>query len=453
MTTDLSALTRTGGARSPQVPVSRPPRRLVTRVALPAAIALAALALVAYAARESLRPAVPVTVMPVVPRAGGGGTSTGTPQAPGEIVQAPGWIEADPNAISVPALEPGVVKELLVLDGQRVEPGQTVALLIDDDARLIKRQAEAELARSTSAVAESKAALAAEEARAEEARDALRRIEPLAGTGAFPENEIIAMRLRAATANAAVAIARAAVSKAESELPLARVALDKAELALSRLKVVAPIGGVVLQRMVEPGQRLMPDANNPFAGVVVRLYDPAHLQVRVDIPLSDAAKVREGDKVEVTTETLPGRAFKATLTRFVHEANIQKNTVQVKASIADPVPELKPDMLAKARITTRPAQSTPREHGAMNHDATPGETVLIAPRAALLEHHGEHGTLWVVDRATSTADKRTLRLGLVTGETVEVLQGLRPGDRVIINPPATLQQGTKVQTDDHGDAK
>lgn len=451
-TTDLSALSRPGASRASHAAVQRPPRRLLTRVALPTAIVLSALALIAYAARESLRPATLVTVAPVVPRAGGSSGPTTAPGTPGEVVQAPGWIEADPHAIGVPALEAGVLKELLVLDGQRIEAGQIVARLIDDDAILAKRQAEAELARAIAAVGEAKAATAAEEAKAEEARDALRRVEPLAGTGAVPENELAAMRLRAATASAAIATARAAVTRAEADIPLARVALDKAELALARLTVRAPIGGVVLQRMVEPGQRLMPDANNPYAGVVVRLYDPAHLQVRVDIPLSDAAKVHEGDEVEVTTETLPGRAFKATLTRFVHEANIQKNTVQVKASITAPVPELKPDMLAKARIMTRSASAAAHAAGTQ-HDAASSESILIAPRSALLEHHGEHGTIWVIDSATSTADKRTLRLGLVNAESAEVLSGLRPGDRVITNPPATLTQGMKVHAENEGEPK
>src|SRR4051812_45605759 len=107
-TADLSALSRSAG-KPAHVP--RPPSRALTRVLLPAAIIVVALVLVAYAARESLRPALSVTVAPVVLKVGGSSDRPGPVQ--GEVVQAPGWIEADPYDIGVPALASGVLKELL----------------------------------------------------------------------------------------------------------------------------------------------------------------------------------------------------------------------------------------------------------------------------------------------------------------------------------------------------
>ncbi len=433
---DLSALSRSGGASVAGVP--KPRRRFLTRVGLPALILLAALALLAYAARESLRPSVAVTTAPVVQKIGG--ASGGTAAVPGEIVQAPGWIEADPYAVSVPALLPGVVKEITVLEGERVEKGKVVARLVDDDAALAKKKAEAELARAEVAIEEASATVAVEEAKVEEARDASDRVARLAGTGAVSEGEIVARRLRLLSARAAVTTASAAVRKVEAEVATARVMVEEAELALTRMQVRAPAAGVVLVRLVEPGQRLMPDANNPFAGVVLRLYDPAHLQVRVDVPLADAAKVGIGDAVQITTEALPDRTFHGTISRFVHEANLQKNTVQVKVAIADPAAELKPEMLAKARITTRGKPAT-----APGPDAPAGGIVLIAPRGAIGEVAGMEGAAWVVDLPTASAQKRRLHLGRVTAESAEVLDGLRPGDRVILNPPVTLAPGVKVK--------
>jgi RND family efflux transporter MFP subunit len=443
MTTDLSALSRAGSAFVPSAAsIPRPPRRLATRVLVPALVVLAALALIGYAARESFRKAVPVTVAPAVLRAGGGTAGTENPAAPGEVVQAPGWIEADPNAVGVPALAAGVLKEIRVLDGERVEAGQVVAVLVDEDAVLARHHAEAQVAMAAATIIEARAAITVEQARLEEARAAYARVEHLTGKGLVGEGDITDRRLRVATQAASLETARAAVARAEAEERAARVAVEQADLALARMQVRAPVGGVVLQRMVEPGQRLMPDANNPYAAVVVRLYDPAHLQVRVDIPLADAAKVRTGDKAEITTETLPGRTFTGTLTRFVHEANIQKNTVQVKVAIADPAPELKPDMLAKAKITTRPAE---RAAGAMPTEAAPAGEVVMVPRAALVEVSGAQASAWVIDLPTTTALKRALRLGQVTADSAEVLEGLRPGDRVVLHAPADLRPGVKVR--------
>ena len=145
--TDLSALSRADGSAHAHVP--RPSSRPLTRVFLPALIVLSALSLLAYAARESFRPAIKVTVAPAILRTG---MTSADPDAPGEIVQAPGWIEADPSAIGVPALAGGVLKELLVLDGAHIEPGQVVALLVDDDAVLAERRARAAAAQAQGAL-------------------------------------------------------------------------------------------------------------------------------------------------------------------------------------------------------------------------------------------------------------------------------------------------------------
>ncbi len=137
---DLSGISR--GSEIQHVP--RPSSRLLTRALVPAVIVVAVLALLAYAARDALSTAIPVSVAPVVLRAGGAAGAGADPL--GETVQAPGWIEADPSARGVPALSSGVLKELLVLDGERVEQGQVVALLIDEDAKLALHHAQAQVA-------------------------------------------------------------------------------------------------------------------------------------------------------------------------------------------------------------------------------------------------------------------------------------------------------------------
>ncbi len=447
---ELSSLSRTGGAAAATIQnTPMPSRRLLTRLGIPLLVLLIALGLLAYAARETLRPALAVTTAPVVLKVGG--ASGGTNAVPVEIVQAPGWIEADPYAVSVPSLLAGVIKEITVLEGERIEKGQVVARLIDDDAVLARRRAELELARAQVAIEQARAAVLVEEAKVEEARELWERVAPLAGGRAISEEEVAARRLRLASQRASVAVANAGVSRALAEVAVARIMLEEAELALSRTEVRAPIAGMVLVRLVEPGQRLMPDANNPYAGVVVRLYDPAHLQVRVDVPLADAAKVAVGDTVEASTEALPNRTFKGTISRFVHEANLQKNTVQVKVAIADPAAELKPEMLTKVRILTQGRAATagsggsPAASSGAGGLAGPSGPVVLAPRGAIVEVAGTEAWAWVVDLPTGSAQKRRLKLGLIAAESAEVLDGLRPGDRVILDPPATLAPGTKVR--------
>lgn len=448
-TPDLTSLYGAGPA---PCPVSPPRARWTTRVLLPAAIIAAALGLLAYAARESFRPAIEVTVVPAVLAVGAPGDPA-TGAAAAEVVQAPGWIEADPYAVAVAALIPGVVREVLALEGERVQSGQVVARLIDEDARLARRRAAAELARAEAMVAEARALVAVERARRDEAANEWRRAEALGDTGILASGERAARSQRLAAAEAALAATEAAATRAESEADLARIGLDEADLALARTDIRAPIDGFVLQRLVEPGRRMMLETSDPFAGVVLRLYDPARLQARVDVPLADAAKVMIGDAAELTTEALPGRVFHGTLARFVHEANVQKNTVQVKITIRDPAPELKPEMLVKARITGRagaggaPASALPASR------SDPADAVVLAPRAAVRVSAPAEGEAWVVQRDSGTAARRTLSLGAAAGDTVEVLRGLRPGDRVVVDAPATLRDGARVRVVEDGEER
>ena len=91
---------------------------------------------IAFATGRALWPATDVRVVPVMVKAG-------TPSGGEVTAQAPGWIEPDPFHTDVSVLADGVVAEMLVLEGQRLEAGQVVARLVDDDARLALERAEA----------------------------------------------------------------------------------------------------------------------------------------------------------------------------------------------------------------------------------------------------------------------------------------------------------------------
>jgi len=126
------------------------PRTWKTRVIVPGAILGGAAALFLIVGAESLRPAVEVSVAPVVAQQGEAPTGATT-------VQASGWLEPAPFPVYVSALVAGVVEEVLVLEGQAVKPGQVVARLIDDRARIAVRDAEAELKRARGALLAAKA--------------------------------------------------------------------------------------------------------------------------------------------------------------------------------------------------------------------------------------------------------------------------------------------------------
>lgn len=523
---DLSVLSRgtaaVGGAAPRTVSVPEPRRRWKSRVLLPLCVVGAALALLAYASRDTLLPAVEVRVVPVVVRTAtdsGGGDSGGDSGGGGATVQAPGWVEPDPYPVAVTALTDGVVEEVLVLEGERVRKGDVVARLVADDARIALAQAEAavrqregELARAramhhaarrewdnpterTRAVAAGEAMLAesraelerlpllvaAEQALAEELEDTARRMAQSAASSAVSASELVQAKLKLAAQQAVLAATRAsrpvleakvrqqqaelaaarrnaelriperqALGESEAAITQALGALEQAEsvreearLRLARMKIRSPADGVVLSRHVEPGSTMMLNTDNAKSAHAVRLYDPTRLQVRVDVPLADAAHVVVGQRAKVIVGILPDRTFDGVVTRVVPEADIQRNTLQFKVRIDDPAPQLRPEMLARVRFAEqRPGAGAP---GA----ATPAPTTsqqVFAPESMLKRESGNRATVWVLDRGNTRAVLRSVTLG--SGRAagwVPIREGLNPGDELIAGDVSQLEPGERVK--------
>jgi HlyD family secretion protein len=435
-------------------------------VLVPLAILIAVAGLLAYAARDVLTPAIGVHVVPVVAKPVAEEAQwqpeneAEKPAAGGAQVQAPGWIEPDPYAISIPALVEGVVKEVMVLEGETVHAGQVVATLIDDELRIAERSArasiaerEAEVARAEASLTTARARTGVEEAALESLRDEVERKRSLVPAGGLSEGEFRRMEIRLRGAEASVAEARSVELEADAILrqgraavETARVMLAEAALKLERTQVRSPAAGVVLARLVEPGTRISMSGRGDAGGMpgaVLRVYNPAKLQVRVDVPLGDAAKIGVGTPAQVTTEALPGRTFTGSVVRTVHEANIQRNTVQFKVAIETPSPELKPEMLCRVRFN---ADSLQAASGGPGQDSG---LVLVLPAAAVVNRSDARGQVWLVQHAGgvrgSTAVLRDVELAGSDGDYVTVASGVRPGDRAVINPPAGLRAGSRVR--------
>jgi len=208
----------------------------------------------------------------------------------------------------------------------------------------------------------------------------------------------------------------------EGELAAARAALAEAELMLARTTVVAPRGGVVLERLAAPGEAL------GAGSAVASLYDPESLRVRVDVSQGDVAKVRVGQRAEVLADVRPDRPYAGEVIRIVERADIQKVTLEAQVRILDGDGLLGPDMLTQVRFYER------GRGGAGAGEAAPAEAdVRIGLAPELLDGRGR---AWVYDPVARVARRRELELGervtLADGrEVVEVLGGLGLTDEVV----------------------
>ena len=410
---------------SPDPTIPAPPRRIVTRLVVPGVLVAGAVAALAWGGWRTLLPAPAVAVVPVSVRAAdgadaaGGASGAAQPVAEGAPVQAPGWVEPSPFPIMVPALTPGIVRAVNVLEGDRVDAGQVLVELVDDEQRIAVRLAEAALAETRAKVAEM--------------QDELGRKSRLVETGAASAGEVARLRLR-------IDAMQAAAGAAEAEAAMRA-------LALERTRVRAPAAGVVMVRNAVPGMAAgaMQDAKP-----LIELYDPAQLQVRADMPLADAGRVVAGDRAEVTAEVLPGRTFRGEVVRVVHQADIAKNTVQAKVRIVDPAPELKPDMLARVRIFPRGGAGATAATGAGQPGApraAPSKSALWVPDASVARDASGAAVLAVEDLegGVGILVRRAVEPGAARDGWTEVRSGLRAGDLVAADHAAAPRAGSRVR--------
>jgi RND family efflux transporter MFP subunit len=428
--------------------IAMPRRRWFARLVVPLIIIAATAIVLAYAGWRALRPATPVDAVTVVIRSVETHEPVGASQTGQRIIQAPGWVEADPFSVYAGALVEGVVQDMLVLEGDRVTVGQAVAQLIPDDARIARDRAEADLGvarrRFEAATATSQAIapeITAAEASRRSLQDEYRRKAALVDDGAVAAGPVERLRIAIEAADAEVArlearrvVLAAEAGSAQSLIAVAEAKLEEAELALSRTTVRSPIDGLVIERLTSPGS-VIRFGNGEHSSHVVHLYDPTHLQVRADVPLTDASGVGVGHPAEIIVDALPDTVFAGEVTRFVHRADLQKNTLEAKVRINDPTDVLKPDMLARVRILQPAPAASDRPTRAIERVFVPETSILAGSIVMVISDE---------DRATSTP----VTLGEATFDGWrEVRTGLKPGDRVITSK---VQNGEPVQAKAEG---
>ncbi len=372
--------------------------------------------------------------------------------ASGEMLfQASGWIEPDPLPIKATSLVDGVINTVEVLEGQAVKKNEILATLISEDAELALATAEqnhqtllstrdAHLAAIESAKQKLKGVqsmVKAADAQREEAVDRLERIDGLP-TGAIPEQEVISARLRVTqeesqqeVATSAAAEAKAEIARLEvetrvreDEIRSAAIEVEKAKLALSRTVIKAPSDGRVLRLLAAPGQKKMLKDSDMESSTVAILYNPAKLQVRVDVPLADAAGLQIGQAAKIRCSLLPNKVFEGVVTRITGEADVQRNTLQAKVSISDPVDQLRPEMLCRVEFLS---VANPQ---ASSLQAASGGVATWIPETAV-----NQGTAWVCDPESKRVEKREIK---TTSENrdglIRISEGLRPGEWVVLSP-------------------
>lgn len=281
----------------------------------------------------------------------------------------------------------GRIDQVLVREGDRVERGQLLA-------RLESRDLQA-------AVAQAEAAVAMAAAELDNARVQHRRMVDLHGRGSVTDKNL-------EDAVAGFKVRQAGHAQAEANLAAVRVPLSYAE-------VRSPIAGWVVAKHVEAGDMAAPGA--PFFAI----EDLSTVKVEVQVPEADVVGLEpEGAaKVEIL-----GRELTAKIDRIMPAGDPQSRTFAVQLLLDNPDGTLKSGMFARVGFAGGERQA------------------LRVPATAVVER-GQLTGLFVVDG--EQARLRWIRTGHAADGRVEILSGLRAGERYVLDPPASLTDGAAVE--------
>ncbi|HEU5249240.1 MAG TPA: efflux RND transporter periplasmic adaptor subunit [Thermoanaerobaculia bacterium] len=240
-------------------------------------------------------------------------------------------------------------------------------------------------------------------ARAEVARAAVVRKRELAGR-VVPVREVQEAEAdaRAAEADLQAAIASLrALGVSDGDLP-SRGGSD-------RLVLRSPISGTVIERSVVAGQ--MTDPSKPL----FRVGDLSRLWLTVHAYERDAVRVRTGSSARVTFPALPGRIFTGAVTLVGRQVDVVSRTIPVRVEVENTSGVLRPGMSATAWVRLGEA----------------GGTVVAVPAASLQRLHDEWRVF--IPKGEGTFEIRTVGRGRDLGGEVEIVSGLRPRERVVVD--------------------
>lgn len=325
-------------------------------------------------------------------------------------IAATGTIAVDGNR-STPVSPPfgGMVTRLLVEPGQHVAKGQP--LMTVQSVEYVEARDALITAGAQHRAAVSQLRLARQNA------DRYGEIYRTAG-GALKDYQQALSTV--ATAEGAVQAAAASVSGARGKLvvygmtaPAIHTLENRQGAGAAESVVRAPIAGVIARRDVAAGQYI--DGKGAAAFVIT---DPSAVWLIAQIAEQDAAHVRVGDAVTVTTPAWPGRRFTAQVAQVGAGLDPASHRLPVRATIANADGALKPDMFASFTILPRAAAG-----------ATAQAAALLIPASAVIRE-GDTARVWV-ERPDGTLIPRRVATGERSNGKVRVTAGLRPGERMV----------------------
>lgn len=395
------------------------------------------------------------------------------------IVSASGKIRAR-RTVNITSEVSGKVVKLAVDEGDRVKVGQFLLQVDPRNVRSRLQVSEASLEQQRIGLQQARQSLENAKVNLKLALDELSRQQRLdkdrLATKQALEQAADSVTLRQGD----VRNAEQAVSTAEQRIRSQMADLESAHYDLNRVTIESPIDGIVTKRNVEEGEMAVQGFTNNPSVVLLIVADMSVIEAEIEVDETDIPNVKFGQKTKVTIDALPDKTFTAKVTEIgnspinASSASVggvrQATTFKVVVTIDGEIPEVRPGFTCTADITTAereaavsvPIQAlTVRE---MTFD--PQGKVVKAPKpekgkrpaagaveAAELKpgfKKKETEGVFIVDKENK-AQFVLVKTGIAGDKFFEVLDGLKPGDRVITGPFASvrnLNDGSQVKIEE-----
>ena len=329
--------------------------------------------------------------------------------------------------IDVHAKVAGYVKEINVDVGDRVKPGQLLAVLeipeLEDDLQ----QADASVKRANEEVNRAQADLERAQSAHEVTHLGATRLTSVSKTrpNLIAQQDLDEAAGRDRVAEAQVSTARAALASAGEQLAIAKANRAKTQTLFAYARITAPFEGVITQRYADTGAMIQAGTSSQTQTMpLVKLSENRLLRLIIPVPESAVPRIHLKEPVDVHVQSV-GRTFPGTVARFADRLDADTRTMRVEVDVANPKLELVPGMYAEAAIALDQAKDA-----------------LTVPVQAI-DRDDEKARVMVVTKERKI-ESREIEVGLASADRVVVTRGLEAGDLVVIGNRGQLKAGETV---------
>ncbi|SNS50075.1 RND family efflux transporter, MFP subunit [Noviherbaspirillum humi] len=216
---------------------------------------------------------------------------------------------------------------------------------------------------------------------------------------------------------------RSAFAQARANLAAADANVERLRQLESFKRIVAPFAGVITRRNVDVGDLIDAGGGSGRSLFVLTQTDP--LRIYINVPQSYAQMIKPGQAVTVTQPELPGQTFRGEVARTAGAIDAASRTLQIEVSLPNRDNVLLPGAYVQVAL---PLQA--------------GASLTVSTNALLFRSAGPQVA---VVNFSGRVHLRAVRLGRNFGQSVEILEGVNAGDRLVLNPSDALRDGDAVE--------